>query len=150
MLLPDPRSISLRRVWCFARKPSIPPGPMPSTPTQATSPSIRALVAWVVLWATKITSSGAISFSLKQFWNAFTTPAATPYLSSCVVLTEDFPMISCVALSIATAFVWVPPTSIPILTSLFPMFLLLPLTKHDKCNNLQDAADNPAAHHAHL
>ena len=113
-----PRSISSSFVCFFARKPSRPPFAMPMTPTVATSPSIRALVAWVVEWATNTTSSGLIPFSFRQFSKDLTTPAATPLGSSWVVLTEDFPIISWVALSIATAFVWVPPTSIPILTDL--------------------------------
>ena len=124
MCLPLPRSMSSSRVWRLARKLSKPPLAMPTTPTTATSPSIRALVAWVVEWATKTTSSGAMLFSRRQFSKLFTTPAATPRGSSWVVLTLDLPMISWVALSMATALVWVPPTSMPMRTVLAMSILL--------------------------
>ncbi len=120
--------MSFMLVWILAIHPSGPLGPTPTTPTEATSPSINALVAWVVEWATKITSLGSIAFSFRQFWKACTTPAATPALSSWVVFTEDFPMISCVALSMATALVWVPPTSMPMRTFLSLMLFLLLLS----------------------
>ena len=61
------RTISLRASWRFARNPSRPPPATPTTPTLATSPSIKALVAWVVEWATNTTSSGAMLFSRIQF-----------------------------------------------------------------------------------
>ena len=135
IFLPSARSISGSAIWRFAKKPSRPPLAIPMIPTLATSPSIKALVACVVEWATKITSSGEILFSFKQFWKLWTTPAATPRGSSCVVLTVDFPTISWVALSIATAFVWVPPTSMPILTACFMnnSELSYDLSGHSKC-----------------
>ena len=119
MKRPAPRSMSGICVCFFAKIPSMPPLPMPIMPTFATSPSISALVACVVLCAIKTTSFGEMSFFCRHSLKHSITPAATPILSSCVVLTMDSPMISCVLLSIATAFVCVPPTSIPILTSLF-------------------------------
>ena len=78
MNFPVPRSMSGILVCRFARKPSRPPFPMPITPTFATSPSSSALVAWVVLWAIKITSSGLILLVSRHLRNESTTPFATP------------------------------------------------------------------------
>ncbi len=46
-------------VWFRARAPSR-PLPMPTIPTGTTSPSRRALVAWVVPWEMKTTSAGSM------------------------------------------------------------------------------------------
>ena len=92
------------------------PVPMPMMPTFATSPSSSALVACVVPWAMKTTSSGAIPSSSISWLMSATTPAATP--SSWVVGIFFFAITSYVLLSMTTASVKVPPTSIPILTFL--------------------------------
>ena len=86
---------------------------MPSTPTGATSPSSSALVACVVLWARKTTLSGATPEFASTLRNTSTTPSATPLACACVVSTECRPTTSRVALSISTALVNVPPTSMP-------------------------------------
>ena len=54
------------------------PVAMPSMPTLATSPSSRALVAWVVPWAMKDTSPGAMCCSSISSEMIRTTPWATP------------------------------------------------------------------------
>ena len=59
------------------------PVPMPMIPTLATSPSSNALVAWVVPWAIKTTSSGAMCPFASSSLIIRTIPTATP--SSCVV-----------------------------------------------------------------
>ena len=92
-------------------------GPSARTPTLATSPSSRALVAWVVEWAMSTTSSGAMPVSSRSRCIDWTTPAATPSSWSCVVGTTALPTSSVRATSTATAWVKVPPTSMPIFSS---------------------------------
>ena len=116
-------TISFNLSCLLAKKPSKPPPATPTIPTFATSPSINAFVACVVECATNTTSKGSILKFLRQFLKLCTTPAATPSLSSWVVFTWSLPIISCVSLSIATHFVYVPPTSIPMRTFLFPILL---------------------------
>ena len=107
--------------------------PLPSVmmPTGATSPSSRALVACVVPWAMKMTSSGRISHCSMTLCSTCTMPAATPSAAVWVVGTFTLPTTSKVSLSMATASVKVPPTSIPIRTFIkqkppvFPFSLLL-------------------------
>ena len=105
----------------FDSQPSMPPFAIPMIPTFATSPSSRAFVACVVLCAIKTTSSGSMLFLVRQFSKHSITPAATPISWSCVVMTTDSPIISWVSLSSATAFVCVPPTSMPTRIFLSPM-----------------------------
>ena len=123
---PVPRSMSPILDCFLASQPSRPPPAMPRMPTLATSPSSRALVAWVVEWAMKTTSSGAMLFLVRQFSKHSMTPAATPSSWSWVVITMASPTISWVSLSRATALVWVPPTSMPtrMLLLLIDSFLL--------------------------
>ncbi len=82
----------------------------------ATSPSSRAFVACVVPWAMKMTSSGRISHCSMTLCSTCTMPAATPSAAVWVVGTFTLPTTSKVSLSMATASVKVPPTSIPIRT----------------------------------
>ena len=113
--LPGASSMSPTFVSFLAPLESM-PVPMPMMPTFATSPSSSALVACVVPWAMKTTSSGAIPSSSISWLMSATTPAATP--SSWVVGIFFFAITSYVLLSMTTASVKVPPTSIPILTFL--------------------------------
>ena len=101
------------------------PEPRVRTPTVATSPSNRAFVACVVPWAMNTTSSGAIPSDSMTWWRAWTIPAATPSGAEWVVGTFALPITSKVALSMATASVKVPPTSIPILTDMVSLVSLL-------------------------
>src|SRR5690348_14690151 len=110
---PGASSISPIRLCARASSTAAPPA-MPITPTGATSPSSRALVAWVVLWARKTTSRGSIPERSSTAWKTSTTPAETPRSWACVVGTAYRPTTCSVALSIRTALVKVPPTSIPI------------------------------------
>ena len=81
--------------------------PLPSVmmPTGATSPSSRALVACVVPWAMKMTSSGRISHCSMTLCSTCTMPAATPSAAVWVVGTFTLPTTSKVSLSMATASV---------------------------------------------
>ena len=101
------------------------PEPRVRTPTVATSPSNRAFVACVVPWAMNTTSSGAIPSDSMTWWRAWTIPAATPSGAEWVVGTFALPITSKVVLSMATASVKVPPTSIPILTGMGSLVSLL-------------------------
>ena len=87
---------------------------IPITPTLATSPSSSALVACVVEWARKIDLLGIDARLLQHIAEDVDTPFATPRGSEWVVSTENRPTTSWVALSIRTALVKVPPTSMPI------------------------------------
>ena len=118
---PVPKSMSGMLDCFFDSQPSMPPFAIPMIPTFATSPSSRAFVACVVLCAIKTTSSGSMLFLVRQFSKHSITPAATPISWSCVVMTTDSPIISWVSLSSATAFVCVPPTSMPTRIFLSPM-----------------------------
>ncbi len=60
-------------------------------------------------------SSIPIPVSSIIFFNAITIPSETPFSELCVVGTVDFTKSEPVFTSIATAFVKVPPTSIPTL-----------------------------------
>src|SRR5689334_13270005 len=99
-------------LWLLARSDSMRVD-IPMTPTLATSPSSNALVACVVEWARKITSLGSTPDCSSTLRKTSTTPLATPRGSAWVVSTENRPTTSWVALSISTALVKVPPTSIP-------------------------------------
>ena len=110
--------------------------PLPSVmmPTGATSPSSRALVACVVPWAMNTTSSGLISHWSMTLCSTCTMPAATPSAAVWVVGTFALPTTSKVSLSMATASVKVPPTSIPIRTFIeqnLLFFLLLASLRFD-------------------
>ena len=102
-------------VWLLASMPPI-PVPIPMMPTGARSPSSRALVAWVVLWARNTTARGSMPNSASARWKTVITPLATPSPAAWVVRTETLPMISSVSLSRTTALVKVPPTSMPMRT----------------------------------
>ncbi len=93
-------------------RPSRPP--RVTTPTRATSPSSRALVAWVVECAMKAIDAGSMACSPSSRSRPATIPAATPSGWSCEVGTLTDATISRVAASTATTSVNVPPTSIPI------------------------------------
>ena len=84
---PGASSISLMLLWPRARTASTRLA-VPMTPTEATSPSSRALVAWVVLCARKITSLGSTLERSRTFRKTSTTPLATPRSSAWVVSTE--------------------------------------------------------------
>ncbi len=71
------------------------------------------MVAWVVLWARNTTLAGGTPVFASTLRNTSTTPLATPLAWACVVSTEWRPTTSRVALSISTALVNVPPTSMP-------------------------------------
>ena len=93
------------------------PLPMPaaiaSIPTGATSPSSSALVACVVECAMSTTSPAVMPPSSISRDSDCTIPAATPRLSVWVVGTFAVATSSKFAASIATAWVKVPPTSMP-------------------------------------
>src|SRR3989441_3983061 len=113
---PEASSTSPMCVWLRASRASPAPGPMPRTPTAATSPSSSALVACVVLCAMKTTSPGLTAAPASTRRKASITPAATPSRAVCVVGTTACPTIAWVSSSTITAFVKVPPTSMPIRT----------------------------------
>src|SRR6266704_1953439 len=117
MRRPEDSSTSPTAVWLRASRDSTAPRPMPRTPTAATSPSSRALVACVVLWAMKTTSPGLTAAPASTRRNASITPAATPSRAVCDVGTTACPTIAWVSSSTITAFVKVPPTSMPIRTN---------------------------------
>ena len=108
---------------CFTRAASS-PLPRARIPATATSPSSNALVACVVPWAIKTTSSGAWAIKItssglmrlrrRRFCKTVMIPSATPSSEPWVVGSFSRAMISPVSLSIATASVKVPPTSMPI------------------------------------
>ena len=75
-------------------RPAPAPLPMPMMPTFATSPSRRALVACVVPWAMKTTSSGEIPLLVRTLSIAWTMPAATPCAAWWVVGTFSLAMTS--------------------------------------------------------
>ena len=90
------------------------PTPIAIIPTGYVSPSSSAFMACVVLWATKSISSSGMSESSITRVNASSMPSETPLFESCVVGTVDTESMEPSAESSATAFVNVPPTSIPI------------------------------------
>ena len=116
MSRPADSSMSPIIVWLRASRDSTAPRPIPITPTGATSPSSRALVACVVLWAMKTTSVGVTRALASERRNASMTPAATPSAAVWVVATTACAMISWVSSSRTTALVKVPPTSMPMRT----------------------------------
>ena len=81
-ILPPATSIGGTSASALAFIPST-PVPVAIMPTGDTSPSKSALVACVVLWATKTISSPASLSLIAE--NTLTTPAATPSAALCVV-----------------------------------------------------------------
>ena len=92
--------------------------PIPITPTRATSPSSSAFIACVVEKLTSSTRSRSGLISASSFARASATPSLTPASAACVVGTVASACTWSVRPSTATAFVNVPPTSIPTLIPL--------------------------------
>ena len=91
---------------------------IPITATLDTSPSSSAFVACVVLWATKRTLVASTPVFVRTSLNTFTMPSLTDFSDECVVGVTECATTSPFGFSTATAWVNVPPTSMPISTSL--------------------------------
>ena len=94
------------------------PTPMASIPTGYVSPSSSAFMAWVVLCATRSMSPSSMPALPMTLPKASSMPSDTPRSAVWVVGTVETDTMDPDSESIATAFVNVPPTSIPMRTRL--------------------------------